>query len=60
MFDEEGRKIDFGYQIGMNLQEMSIEELRKYLEAVESELKRIENEIQTKKTSAELANSFFK
>ena len=60
MFDEEGRKIDLGYQIGMNLQGMSIEELNAYLSAIEQEIQRINNEIANKKASNAAADAFFK
>lgn len=60
MFDEEGRKIDLGYQIGMNLKQMSITELEHYLESINDEIMRVNKEIESKKSSNAAADAFFK
>lgn len=60
MFDEEGRKINLGYQVGMSLEPMSIEELHKYIHALNDEIKRAELEIIRKQASIDAAASFFK
>lgn len=60
MFDEEGRKIDLGYQIGMDLTSMSVDELNAYLAAMDMEAKRVSEEINRKKASANAADAFFK
>jgi uncharacterized small protein (DUF1192 family) len=60
MFDEEGRKINIGYQVGMNLEPLSTEELHKYIHALNDEIKRAELEITRKKASIDAAASFFK
>ena len=60
MFDEEGRKIDLGYQIGMDLTSMSVDELNAYLTAMDIEAKRVGEEINRKKASANAADAFFK
>ena len=52
MFDEEGRKIDLGQRIGMPLKEMSVIELNAYIDALKSEITRVEQEITAKKSSA--------
>jgi uncharacterized small protein (DUF1192 family) len=60
MFDEEGRKIDFGYQIGMDLKGMSVDELKAYIDAIKQEIIRAEQEVQNKQNSAAAADAFFK
>ena len=60
MFDEEGRKIDLGYQIGMNLKPMSVTELQAYLDAINEEINRVNDEIQQKQDTAAAADAFFK
>lgn len=60
MFDEEGRKIDLGYQIGMNLKQMSVAELNTYLDAITQEIERVNAEIAQKKDSTAAADAFFK
>lgn len=60
MFDEEGRKIDLGLQIGMNLDGMSIEELTRYIQSMHDEIKRTEKEIENRQHSAAAAEALFK
>jgi len=60
MFDEEGRKIDLGYQIGMNLKPMSVTELNAYLVAIQDEIERVSEEIKHKEATTAAADAFFK
>lgn len=60
MFDEEGRKIELGQQIGMNLGQMSVEELQDYIQNLRQEITRVEAEIERKKASTAAADAFFK
>lgn len=60
MYDEEGRKINLGQQVGMSLKEMSIPELKSYIGSLKSEITRVESEIETKKASTAAADAFFK
>lgn len=60
MYDEEGRKINLGQQVGMNLSGMSVTELENYIENLKAEIARADNEIRQKQASAETANAFFK
>jgi uncharacterized small protein (DUF1192 family) len=60
MFDEEGRKIDLGMQVGMPLDGMSMEELSAYILALKAEIKRVENAQDKLKSHNEAAEAFFK
>lgn len=60
MFDEEGRKINLGQRIGMPLKDMSVTELNAYIDNLKSEIIRVEQEINAKKSSAAAADAFFK
>jgi|GEM_PF-2036227 len=60
MFDEEGRKIDFGQQIGMNLTSMSVDELESYIENLKTEITRVEKTKKELQMHNEAANALFK
>ncbi|PCH98819.1 MAG: hypothetical protein COB76_06700 [Alphaproteobacteria bacterium] len=60
MFDEEGRKIDLGQQIGMNLTQMSVTDLKIYTDNLNAEIKRVESEVKGKEASTAAADAFFK
>jgi uncharacterized small protein (DUF1192 family) len=60
MFDEEGRKIDLGLHIGMNLKQMSVAELENYIEELHKEINRVQNEMESKKSSTAAADALFK
>ena len=60
MFDEEGRKIDFGMQVGMSLEGMSVAELEIYITALNAEIKRVEDEKEKLQSHNATADSFFK
>ena len=60
MFDEEGRKIDFGMQVGMSLEGMSIGELENYIAALNEEITRVETEKEKLKSHNAAADAFFK
>ncbi len=42
MYDEDGRKIDFGHHIGMDLNTMSANELDEYIALLRLEIERVE------------------
>jgi len=60
MFDEEGRKIDFGMQVGMSLEGMSVEELENYISQLKLEIERVETEKEKLKSYNAAADTFFK
>lgn len=60
MYDEEGRKIDLGQQIGMPLSGMSVTDLENYILNLKNEIRRVEEEIDRKKASSAAADAFFK
>ena len=60
MFDEEGRKIDLGMQVGMPLDGMSIEELEAYTLALKAEIKRVEDAKEKLKSHSAAAEALFK
>jgi uncharacterized small protein (DUF1192 family) len=60
MFDEDGRKIDLGMQVGMDLSGMSLEELDAYILALNAEIKRVEAEKEKMKSHTAAAESIFK
>jgi uncharacterized small protein (DUF1192 family) len=60
MFDEEGRKIDLGMQVGMPLEGMSVEELEAYILALKAEIKRVETEKEKLETHNAQAEALFK
>ena len=60
MFDEDGRKIDLGMQIGMNLEGMSVEELEAYRLALQAEIKRVEAEKEKLQQHSAAAEALFK
>lgn len=59
-YDEEGRKIDFGQQIGMSLDGMSVEELENYISNLRVEITRVEAEKEKLKSHNAAAEAFFK
>jgi len=59
MYDEEGRKIDLGQQIGMPLSNMSLTDLENYILSMKNEIRRVEDEIKRKKESSAAADTFF-
>jgi uncharacterized small protein (DUF1192 family) len=59
MFDEEGRKIDFGLHIGMTLDGMSLDELDHYISELKMEIERVETEKEKLKAHNEAANAMF-
>jgi len=60
MFDEEGRKIDLGLQVGMALEGMSVAELDGYILALRDEINRVEAEVEKLKAHNDAANALFK
>ncbi len=60
MFDEEGRKIDFGQQIGMDLTGMSVDELENYIINLKSEINRVEDTKKALKNHNAAADALFK
>lgn len=60
MFDEEGRKIDFGMQIGMSLESMSVAELENYISQLKLEIERVETEKEKLQSHNAAADAFFK
>jgi uncharacterized small protein (DUF1192 family) len=60
MFDEEGRKIDFGMQIGMSLESMSVDELENYISQLKLEIERVETEKEKLQSHNAAADAFFK
>ena len=60
MFDEEGRKIDFGMQIGMSLEGMSVTELENYIEQLKAEIQRVESEKDKMASHKAAADALFK
>ena len=60
MFDEEGRKIDLGMQVGMPLEGMSIAELENYITALQAEIKRVEAEKEKLNAHNATAEALFK
>lgn len=59
MFDEEGRKIDLGLQVGMPLEGFSIDELDNYMDALKNEITRVEVEKEKLKTHNAAADALF-
>lgn len=59
-FDEEGRKIDFGFQVGMSLEGMSVEELERYISKLKMEIERVETEKERLKAHNAAADALFK
>lgn len=59
-FDEEGRKIDFGLQVGMALDGMSLDELDNYITALKQEIERVEDEKNKLKSHNAAAEALFK
>jgi len=56
MFDEDGRKIDLGLQVGISLEGMSVNELESYIAQLKLEIERVEAEkekLQAHNTAAE-------
>jgi uncharacterized small protein (DUF1192 family) len=60
MFDEEGRKIDLGMQVGMSLEGMSVTELEAYILALHAEIKRVEDKKAKLEDHANAADALFK
>jgi len=60
MFDEEGRKIDFGMQIGMDLSGMSVDELQNYITQLHNEITRVEQAKEALKSHNAAAEALFK
>lgn len=60
MFDEEGRKIDLGMQVGMSLEGMSVNELENYITALKQEIERVETEKEKLKSHNAAAEALFK
>jgi uncharacterized small protein (DUF1192 family) len=60
MFDEEGRKIDFGQHIGMDLTGMSVDELENYIINLKSEIIRVEETKQALESHNATADALFK
>ncbi len=60
MFDEEGRKIDFGMQVGMPLEGMSIADLNNYVEKLKLEITRVEKTCEELKVHNNAADALFK
>lgn len=60
MFDEEGRKIDFGMRVGMSLEGMSVAELEHYIAQLKLEIDRVEIEKERLKAHNAAADSLFK
>ena len=60
MFDEEGRKIDLGMQVGMALDGMSVEELEVYTLALKAELERVEDQKKKLQDHSNAAEALFK
>lgn len=59
-YDEEGRKIDFGQQIGMSLEGMSVDELDHYLSNLKVEITRVEAEKEKLQSHHAAADALFK
>jgi len=60
MFDEEGRKIDFGMQVGMSLEGMSVTELEHYIAKLKLEIERVETEKEKLDAHNKQAEALFK
>ncbi len=60
MFDEEGRKIDLGMQIGMSLEGMSVAELEDYIEQLKLEIERVQHEKEKLQSHNAAADALFK
>ena len=60
MFDEEGRKIDLGLQVGMPLEGLSVAELDDYLISLHNEIKRVEQTRNDLKSHNAAADALFK
>lgn len=60
MFDEEGRKIDLGMQVGMTLEGMSVEELEHYITKLKIEIDRVEAEKEKLESHNKQAEALFK
>jgi uncharacterized small protein (DUF1192 family) len=59
-YDEEGRKIDFGQQVGMSLEGMSVDEIDKYISNLKVEITRAEIEKEKLQAHNATANALFK
>ena len=59
-YDEEGRKIDFGQQIGMSLEGMSVNELDQYISNLKVEITRVETEKEKLQSHNAAADALFK
>ena len=60
MFDEDGRKIDLGQQIGMSLEGMSFSELDHYVNELKAEIVRVEAEKEKLQNHSAAAEALFK
>jgi uncharacterized small protein (DUF1192 family) len=60
MFDEEGRKIDLGMQVGMSLEGLSVAELDDYIIALKGEITRVTQTRDTLKSHNATADALFK
>jgi uncharacterized small protein (DUF1192 family) len=58
MFDEEVEKPK-GHVVGHSLETLSVDELEAYIVDLENEIKRVQDDIEKKKTSRSLADSVF-
>jgi uncharacterized small protein (DUF1192 family) len=59
-FDEEGRVIKTGAEIGQDLSMLSEDDLAARIEALKGEITRVEAELQKRKAVRSAADSFFK
>ena len=60
MFDEDGRKIDLGLQIGMSLEGMSLSELDHYINELKAEIVRADTEKEKLQNHTAAAEALFK
>lgn len=60
MFDEEGRKINLGMQVGMKLDGMSVEDLNQYIGQLKLEIERVEHQKEKLQAHNAAAEAFFK
>ena len=60
MFDEEGRKINLGMQVGMKLDGMSVEDLNQYIGQLKLEIERVELQKEKLQAHNAAAEAFFK
>ncbi len=59
-YDEEGRKIDFGQQVGMSLDGMSVSDLENYISNLKFEIERVSTEIEKLQAHNAAADALFK